>query len=96
VLQVSLPAVATLTSRLTPTSSLRFTTQTPAQLSAALRAPAVLTLAMRQWNGVVPAHGHAIGDIAGLRSELDAIEANLATGPVVSGPDIYAFAADQG
>ena len=64
-LEIQLQAVATLTTQVTPTSSLRFVNQTPADLSATLRAPATLTLAMRQWNGVVPAHRHAVTDLNG-------------------------------
>jgi hypothetical protein len=95
VIDVQLQAVATLTTRITPTSSLQFANQTPASLSATTQAVATLSLLMRQWNGVVPYHQHNIADVIGLRTELDAIEACLGQGGV-SGPAIYSFAASHG
>ncbi len=46
-LEVQLPAIATLTTQITRTSSLQFVNQTPAALSATVRGPATLSWAMR-------------------------------------------------
>lgn len=70
-IEINLPAVATLVCPITKVAGVSFVSALPASVTADTPGVATLSLTMGSWNDHVPAHGHVAADISDLDEVID-------------------------
>ena len=72
-IEIGLPAAATLTLQVTKSAGLSFVSESPALITPQTRGVSTLTVQLYTWtSGNLPEHEHEISDINGLQEALDA------------------------